>query len=164
MLIKPTSNLVTKFEPTEPETLKITSNSQIRFWKISRTKFSHSDIWILFVPRDSCEREGVLKNSCPEDFQENSVSYRKRAIRPKYNLWTLRKTYSSTPKIVSQNTNEHTCDWLRYYFVNFFTLKRCLILRGDCQKQPPEKFYKKSCFLKYRKIHRKTPVPESLFW
>ena len=31
------------------------------------------------------------------------------------------------------------------------------------QKQPPEVFYKKRCSLKFRKIHRKTPVPESLF-
>ena len=31
------------------------------------------------------------------------------------------------------------------------------------QKQPPEVFCKKRCSLKFRKIHRKTPVPESLF-
>ena len=31
------------------------------------------------------------------------------------------------------------------------------------QKQPPEVFYKKRCSYKFRKIHRKTPVPESLF-
>ena len=28
------------------------------------------------------------------------------------------------------------------------------------QKQPPEVFYKKRCLQKFRKIHRKTPVPE----
>ena len=39
---------------------------------------------------------------------------RKRAIRPKYDLWTLRKNDSSTPKNVPQNTNEHTCDYLHY--------------------------------------------------
>ena len=33
-----------------------------------------------------------------------------------------------------------------------------------CQKkQPPEEFFKKRCFQKFRKIHRKTPAPESLF-
>ena len=31
------------------------------------------------------------------------------------------------------------------------------------QKQPPEVFCKKRCSWKFRKIHRKTPVPESLF-
>ena len=31
------------------------------------------------------------------------------------------------------------------------------------QKQPPEELYKKGCSLKFRKIHRKTPEPESLF-
>ena len=31
------------------------------------------------------------------------------------------------------------------------------------QKQPPEVFYEKRCFKKFRKIHEKTPVPESLF-
>ena len=31
------------------------------------------------------------------------------------------------------------------------------------QKQPPEVFYNKRCCLKFCKIYRKTPVPESLF-
>ena len=31
------------------------------------------------------------------------------------------------------------------------------------QKQPPEVFCKKRCSEKFRKIHKKTPVPESLF-
>ena len=31
------------------------------------------------------------------------------------------------------------------------------------QKQPPELFHKKRCSKKFRKILRKTPVPESLF-
>ena len=31
------------------------------------------------------------------------------------------------------------------------------------QKQPPEVFCKKRCSKKFRKIHRKTPVAESLF-
>ena len=30
------------------------------------------------------------------------------------------------------------------------------------QKQPPEVFYKKRCSYKFHKIHRKSPVPESL--
>ena len=34
---------------------------------------------------------------------------------------------------------------------------------GKVQKQPPEVFCKKISFEKVRKIHRKTPVPESLF-
>ena len=32
------------------------------------------------------------------------------------------------------------------------------------QKQPPKVFYRKRCSQKFRKIHRKTPVPESLFY
>ena len=32
------------------------------------------------------------------------------------------------------------------------------------QKQPPQVFCKKRCSQKFRKIHRKTSVPESLFW
>ena len=31
------------------------------------------------------------------------------------------------------------------------------------EKQPPKVFYKKSCSEKFRKIHRKTPLLESLF-
>ena len=31
------------------------------------------------------------------------------------------------------------------------------------QKQPTEVFYKKNCFYKFRNIHRKTTVFESLF-
>ena len=31
------------------------------------------------------------------------------------------------------------------------------------QKQPPDVFCNKRCFYKFHKIHRKTPVPESLF-
>ena len=31
------------------------------------------------------------------------------------------------------------------------------------QKQPQEVFYKKSVLKKFRKIYRKTPVPESIF-
>ena len=31
------------------------------------------------------------------------------------------------------------------------------------QKQPPKVFFKKRCSQKFRKIHRKTPVPEPLF-
>ena len=31
------------------------------------------------------------------------------------------------------------------------------------QKQPTEKFYKKSCSLKFRNIHRKTPLLETNF-
>ena len=37
-------------------------------------------------------------------------------------------------------------------------------LRKDqLQKQPPEVFYKRRCSQKFRKIHNKRPVPESLF-
>ena len=35
--------------------------------------------------------------------------------------------------------------------------------KGVTQKQPLEVLYQKMCSWKFRKIHRKTPVPESLF-
>ena len=38
-----------------------------------------------------------------------------------------------------------------------------LILNWDTQKQPPEVFCKIRCSQKFRKIHRKKPVLESLF-
>ena len=34
----------------------------------------------------------------------------------------------------------------------------------NIQKQPPEVLYEKRCSQKFHKIHRKMPVPESLFW
>ena len=34
---------------------------------------------------------------------------------------------------------------------------------GIIQKQPPEMFHEKRYSYKFHKIHRKTPVPESLF-
>ena len=43
---------------------------------------------------------------------------------------------------------------------------RDLFYDGKChhfQKQPSEVLCKKLCSQKFRKIHRKTPVPESLF-
>ena len=51
------------------------------------------------------------------------------------------------------------CFWLQSSdFVSFF-----LKLFFFCQKQPPETFYEKGCSQKFHKIHRKIPVPESLF-
>ena len=34
---------------------------------------------------------------------------------------------------------------------------------NEFQKQPPGVFCKKKCSLKFRKIHRNIPMPESLF-
>ena len=44
----------------------------------------------------------------------------------------------------------------------FMHMRVNLHLKKD-QKHRPEVFCKKSCSQKFRKIHRKTPVPESLF-
>ena len=38
------------------------------------------------------------------------------------------------------------------------------LLNQEIEKQPPEMFFKKRCSKKFRKIHRKTPVPGSLFY
>ena len=42
-------------------------------------------------------------------------------------------------------------DLFKLYFANIW-------------KQSPEVFYEKRCSWKLHKIHRKTPVPESLLW
>ena len=44
-----------------------------------------------------------------------------------------------------------------------YPLKTSNVFSGYRQKQPPEVFYEKRCFWKFRKIYRKTPVPGSLF-
>ena len=44
--------------------------------------------------------------------------------------------------------------------------KTVSLFSGKCgkkQKESPEVFFKKMCFQKFRKIYKKTPVPESLF-
>ena len=48
-----------------------------------------------------------------------------------------------------------TCNFIRK------RLQYCEVLL-EHQKQSPGVFYNKSCSYKFRKIHRKTPVPESL--
>ena len=50
------------------------------------------------------------------------------------------------------------CYWLQSSNIVVFFLKFFF-----CQKQPPETFYEKGCSQKFHKIHRKTPVPKSLF-
>ena len=42
-------------------------------------------------------------------------------------------------------------------------IKIHIFFRTVVQKQPPEVFYEKRCSEKFRKIHRKTLVPESLY-
>ena len=74
----------------------------------------------------------------------NKQHLRKRAIRPKYDLWTLRKNDSSTLRNVPPNTSEHTCDYLRY-----MSLLICL-------RWSVIWFWKKA-------PHRKTLVMESLY-
>ena len=44
--------------------------------------------------------------------------------------------------------------WIFFYVITHLDL---------IQKQPPEVFCKKRCSQKFHKIHKKTPVPESLF-
>ena len=59
-------------------------------------------------------------------------------------------------------------DLVQVILGHFAEFSRTLVYRLDLwfypnQKQPPEVFCKKRCSQKFRKIHRKTPVPESLF-
>ena len=62
-----------------------------------------------------------LVNSLSLNIKRRSVPQRQGAVRPKYDLWTLRKNDSSTPKNVPQSTNEHTCNYVLY-----ITLLICL--------------------------------------
>ena len=49
-------------------------------------------------------------------------------------------------------------------FLSFFFYKgQGTTYSRDRQKEPPQVFSKKICSEKFRKIHRKKPVPESLF-
>ena len=50
-------------------------------------------------------------------------------------------------------------------YFHFFAGKvwQMVTITISSQKQPPEVFCKKRCSYKFRKIHRKTPVPECLF-
>ena len=50
---------------------------------------------------------------------------------------------------------------IRDIFSELFDLSKKKLF--TVQKQPPEVFYIKRCSQKFDKIHRKTPVPESLF-
>ena len=50
-----------------------------------------------------------------------------------------------------------------FYLKNFTFYRKKILQLTNYQKQPPEVLCKKSCSQKFRKIHRKTPVPESLF-
>ena len=61
----------------------------------------------------------------------------------------------------SKNTSWET----NFYFVlqNLFFFKYNCNVHCVVQKQPTEVFCKKRCSKKFRKIHRKTPVPVSFF-
>ena len=48
-------------------------------------------------------------------------------------------------------------------FTNLVIIYKVLMKFCNEQKQPPEVFCEKRCSWKFHKIHRKTPVPESLF-
>ena len=62
------------------------------------------------------------------------------------------------------------CFWIKKVFQHLIKVSKLLVfvlfsffIISDMQKQPPEVFCKKICSLKFHKIHRKTPVSESLF-
>ena len=50
-----------------------------------------------------------------------------------------------------------------YYYFKYFNYSRSVKYFSYVEKQPPEVFCKKRYFWKFRKILRKTSVPESLF-
>ena len=57
-----------------------------------------------------------------------------------------KKSFVTSPKLLSF--------FLKYMFFDSLL---------QIQKQPPKVFFEKRCSQKFRKIHKKTPEPESLF-
>ena len=53
--------------------------------------------------------------------------------------------------------------FVSYYFHKFWSYISQTKKMSQFQKQPPELSYRKSCFQKFRNIHRETPVLESPF-
>ena len=61
--------------------------------------------------------------------------------------------------------------WIQLFFLTIVSVlngsgnsdKAFVSVSIDFQNQPREGFYKKICSEKFNKIHRKTPVPKSLF-
>ena len=53
--------------------------------------------------------------------------------------------------------------WLKYFAKATKAIFLDKLWHIGLQKQPPELFYEKRCSWKFSRIHRKTPVPESLF-
>ena len=51
----------------------------------------------------------------------------------------------------------------QYLSFQYDQTKGKTFLRKAIKKQPPEVFYKNKCSEKFPKIHRKAPVPESVF-
>ena len=73
------------------------------------------------------------------------------------NFSKIKKTLGK--RLLSQETQQSLFNWEEHQQTLQNKLRNRLAL-----KQPPEVFYNKSRSQKFRKIHRKTPVPESLFF
>ena len=57
----------------------------------------------------------------------------------------------------------HINQYPSFLLKEFWLIKNMLLIFLSVQKQPSEVFYKK-VVLQFRKIHKKTPIPEFLFW
>ena len=80
----------------------------------------------LFCSGDNSDSDSEISQNCIEKqimpskttvnwlFNDTCYFSRKHAIHPKYNLWTLRKNDSSTPRNIPENTNEHTRDYFHH--------------------------------------------------
>ena len=73
------------------------------------------------------------------------------------NFSKIKKTLGK--RLLSQETQQSLFNWEEHQQTLQNKLRNRLAL-----KQPPEVFYNKSRSQKFHKIHRKTPVPESLFF
>ena len=96
--------------------------------------------------------------------KQNRCSHRKAPVlESRYNI------FAGLKKTLSQFFSYKICESFKTPFFTEHLFYRTPSDNCFChnnwnrQKQPPEVFRKKRCSCKFRKIHRKTPEPESLF-
>ena len=122
--------------------------------KIEKKKsfFSHGFNFANWLPVNFSQGFNFLNLTKIHESRENLS--RERAIRPKYDLWTLRKNYSSAPKKCSANyrwTHDYRLSPL-CYFANLFTPKSCK--RVDHRKTLMMDFLVACSFIKKWLQHR----------
>ena len=95
--------------------------------------------------------EKLVKQKEETVLTENRSSHQ----RPLMKKGVLKNFTKFTGKHLCQNTF-----YLKETLAEVFSCSFCELTKNN-QKQSPEVFFEKRCSLKFHKIHRKTPVPES---